>query len=500
MYNGGSVSATPVSGAKIGIGTSSPNSILEVSASNNGTTLTTFGDPTISITNRSTTNNTFGSLAFQTQSTNGASSTAARISGITTSHTNGAVSGALAFLTQNAGTLGEVGRFTATGNFGVGTTTPFWALTAASSTGPQLALVDTTASSFAWTFRNTGNTLYVASSTASATSTTPALTISPNGLVGIGTSTPATKLEVGGDITDDNVLNCATLITDTNGKIKCTSSDERLKQDITPLDASSSLAAIEQLNPVSFYWRDPSGGTQEQLGFIAQDVQQIFPELVSTSTPTALTPDGTLTFDYLGLISPIVSAIQVLSTEVQNLVATVQGFAQKFTTNQLCVNKSDGTPVCVTGDQLAALLASQGSGSNQPPSGAQQSPSGGSNPPESVTQNSASTTPTTPPTITINGANPAIIEVGDSYADLGATVSDTGPGQAGATNLGVTTFLNGTLVSNIVIDTSQVATDTIDYVATDQNGLTATSTRTVLIEAAASSVAAATTTDATTTQ
>jgi len=104
-----------------------------------------------------------------------------------------------------------------------------------------------------------------------------------------------------------------------------------------------------------------------------------------------------------------------------------------------------------------------------------------------VTQNSASTTPpTTPPTITINGDNPAIIQVGDSYADLGATVSDTGPGQAGDANLGLETFLNGTLVSNITIDTSEVATDTIDYVATDNDGLTATSTRTVLIQAAAS--------------
>jgi hypothetical protein len=37
-------------------------------------------------------------------------------------------------------------------------------------------------------------------------------------------------------------------------------------------------------------------------------------------------------------------------------------------------------------------------------------------------------------------------------------------------------------MSPVEIDTSQVATDTIDYVATDQNGLTATSTRTVIIE------------------
>jgi hypothetical protein len=40
---------------------------------------------------------------------------------------------------------------------------------------------------------------------------------------------------------------------------------------------------------------------------------------------------------------------------------------------------------------------------------------------------------------------------------------------------------------NIIIDTSQAATDTIDYVATDTWGNTATSTRAVIIEAAASS-------------
>ncbi len=56
---------------------------------------------------------------------------------------------------------------------------------------------------------------------------------------------------------------------------------------------------------------------------------------------------------------------------------------------------------------------------------------------------------------------------------------DTGPGQARDTNLGYQTFLTGTLVSNIVIDTSQVATDTIDYVATDTDGLTAASTSAV---------------------
>jgi hypothetical protein len=84
-------------------------------------------------------------------------------------------------------------------------------------------------------------------------------------------------------------------------------------------------------------------------------------------------------------------------------------------------------------------------------------------------------------------------------------VSDTGQGQAGDTNLGLKYFLNGALVSNIVLDTSAVATDTIDYVASDIWGNTATSTRTVIIEASPSIIPSddasttAATTDATST-
>jgi hypothetical protein len=48
-------------------------------------------------------------------------------------------------------------------------------------------------------------------------------------------------------------------------------------------------------------------------------------------------------------------------------------------------------------------------------------------------------------------------------------------------------FINGVLSGNILIDTSEVATDTIDYVATDTWGNTATSTPTVIIDAATAS-------------
>jgi hypothetical protein len=69
-----------------------------------------------------------------------------------------------------------------------------------------------------------------------------------------------------------------------------------------------------------------------------------------------------------------------------------------------------------------------------------------------------------------NKSRPAIILVGDTYSDLGATI--TGP-QADL-NLGIGTYVNGSPMNPIQLDTSTVATDTIVYVATNQNGLTST--------------------------
>jgi hypothetical protein len=98
-----------------------------------------------------------------------------------------------------------------------------------------------------------------------------------------------------------------------------------------------------------------------------------------------------------------------------------------------------------------------------------------------MSSTTASTAPRTPPLIQINGENPAHVPVGATYQDLGATITAPDADK----NLGIRTFLNDKLVSDIVIDTSETATDTVQYVVTDPTGLTATSTRTILIEAAA---------------
>jgi hypothetical protein len=304
-----------------------------------------------------------------------------------------------------------------------------------------------------------------------------------SGQIGIGTTSPYARFAISlnnGDInttafviassTANSTTTLFSVANTGNATLAGTltqNSDQRLKTNIQSLDASDSLAVIDALNPVSFYWINDIFGSGEQLGFIAQDVQKLLPQLVSTTSPTALTPGGTLGLNYSGLISPIVSAIQALSADMTSIENTIAGYAQSFTTHQLNADELclDGT--CITQQQLAAILASEN-----------QSPAGGS--PASGNVNVGATTPATPPVIQINGNNPAIVQVGATYTDLGATI--TGP-QADL-NLGSTTYVNGTEMNPVQIDTSTAATDTIDYVATDQNGLTSTSTRTVIVEPA----------------
>jgi hypothetical protein len=157
--------------------------------------------------------------------------------------------------------------------------------------------------------------------------------------------------------------------------------------------------------------------------------------------------------------SILVKAVQELIVGLNNLEATVAGFANSFTSEQLCVAYDAGT-TCISRSQLQVLLSGQ--------------PTIQISAPRPLTVSGT----TTPPSINIQGNNPATIYVGDTYTDLGATVTDSL-----GHDLSYRTFINGALSGNILIDTSQEATDTIDYVATDTWGNTSTSTRTVNIEA-----------------
>ena len=156
------------------------------------------------------------------------------------------------------------------------------------------------------------------------------------------------------------------IVSGTGAALYC-SSDERLKTNIT--DLPSALAQINQLRPVEFNWDNDPTGTKS-IGFIAQEMQQVYPQFVSVVDPTT----GYLGVNYQALVGPIVKSIQEMDLKLEPLTSldpnqdnslasliktylanSLNGietiFANKVQTNELCVGTT-----CVTQTQLQILL------------------------------------------------------------------------------------------------------------------------------------------------
>lgn len=123
-----------------------------------------------------------------------------------------------------------------------------------------------------------------------------------SGNVGIGTTSPAYKLDVNG------TLRCTTL-TET--------SDARFKTNIEPLSDALDLAL--GLRGVSFDWRPGLGFPDgRQIGFVAQEVEKIFPELVSTDH------QGYKSVAYDKLVPVLVEAVKTLEAKNSDLESRLE--------------------------------------------------------------------------------------------------------------------------------------------------------------------------------
>jgi hypothetical protein len=123
------------------------------------------------------------------------------------------------------------------------------------------------------------------------------ITTLSSGSVGVGTTNPTSKLHVVGDVSVSGIL--------TAGDFNSTS-DIRLKTNIKPFE--NTLEKIVQINGVSFNWIENNAKSG---GIIAQDVEKVFPELVSQTEIK--------TVNYNGLIGVLIEAIKELKSEVEDL-------------------------------------------------------------------------------------------------------------------------------------------------------------------------------------
>ena len=100
------------------------------------------------------------------------------------------------------------------------------------------------------------------------------------GNLAIATSSPVSELTVGGTINASNLLGGATnLTTDASGNIIRDPSDVRLKTNVTTI--TGAIDSVMQLRGVRYEWKDKGRfGYQTEIGFIAQEVDLILPEVV----------------------------------------------------------------------------------------------------------------------------------------------------------------------------------------------------------------------------
>lgn len=157
------------------------------------------------------------------------------------------------------------------------------------------------------------------------------------GDVGIGIASPSQKLHVVGNICYTGTIGAC--------------SDARYKKGVTTL--SNSLSQVLQLRGVRYEWKQDEFPSQNfddktHLGFIAQEVEQFFPEMVMTDN------NGYKSVDYGRLTPVLVEAIKELKAEnddknarIEKLTAQLAHLSKSVESIQARLNDGDRPTVAV---------------------------------------------------------------------------------------------------------------------------------------------------------
>ena len=132
------------------------------------------------------------------------------------------------------------------------------------------------------------------------------ISVTTSGFVGMGTGSPAQRLDVAGNI------RCVSLTQ---------TSDVRFKENIEPLEES--LDKIKRLQGVTWKWKtkeypERDFSEEKQIGFVAQEVEKIIPEVVFTDK------QGYKSIDYAKMTAVLTEAVKDQQAQIAELKKQVQ--------------------------------------------------------------------------------------------------------------------------------------------------------------------------------
>jgi hypothetical protein len=144
---------------------------------------------------------------------------------------------------------------------------------------------------------------------------------------------------------DDTTVDFTTKGTVTASNFQ-SSSDARLKTNVRTLD--NALDAVERVRGVRFNWKRDGLAS---IGVIAQEVEQIFPELVSTSF------DGFKAVDYPKLAAVLIEATKALHAQTKALAAKVDQLAPSALQHTLGTPTGGSQGTCPNGAAFSSIAA-----------------------------------------------------------------------------------------------------------------------------------------------
>jgi len=164
--------------------------------------------------------------------------------------------------------------------------------------------------------------------------------IDSNGNVGIGVTNPSYRLEL---------PNNANASGQGRANAWVTYSDIRFKENITPI--TNALEKINNLQGVYFDWKKNG---KRDIGFIAQEVEPVLPEVVSTD------PSGIKSLDYSRLTALLVQGIKEQQSQISSLSSQLDGLSLTSTGNLNIAQTQNGdyqVQNSQTGDIITRLSA-----------------------------------------------------------------------------------------------------------------------------------------------